>query len=122
MRRLPLITHWTLKNVCSKVQSPVFLKNITVMLDAIEELADLLVSLQPDSMSLPKAHKLIMRRIQVFQARKLNDGENLTAANKAAADLHFKGINLKANHCRSKAPICKEQFYQALVTGPLTAG
>ena len=51
-----------------------------------------------------------MRQIQVFQARKLNDGENLTAANKAAADLHFKVV-VNADPRRGEAPICKEQFY-----------
>ena len=103
------------KGMATKLQSPVFLKNLAVMLDALEELADLSESLQAESMSLPKAHKLIMRQIQVFQARKLNDGENLAVANKAATDLNFKGVVLCFELRRGEALIDKEQFYQALV-------
>jgi hypothetical protein len=41
------------RGMADKLESAVFLKNIAVMLDALEELADLSESLQADSMSMP---------------------------------------------------------------------
>jgi len=43
------------------------------MYDDLEELADLSENLQSNSITLPKAHKLIVREIDVLRARK-NDG------------------------------------------------
>ena len=40
------------------------------MYDALEELADLSESLQSDSITLPRAHNLIVREIDVLRARK----------------------------------------------------
>jgi hypothetical protein len=101
--------------MANKMQSPVFLKNVAIMLDALEELRDLSESLQAESMSLPRAYKLIKRQIQVFQARKLNDGDYLKAACKAADELKFKGVTLISEPQRGEKLICKEQFYQALI-------
>ena len=103
------------KGMANKMQSPVFLKNVAIMLDALEELRDLSESLQGESMSLPRAYKLINRQIQVFQARKLNDGDYLKAACKAVDELKFKGVTLISEHQRGEKLICKEQFYQTLI-------
>jgi len=40
----------------NKMQSQVFLKNVVIMLDALEELRDLSESLQGESMSLTKVN------------------------------------------------------------------
>jgi hypothetical protein len=103
------------KGLATKLESAVFLKNIAVMLDALEELSDLSESLQADTMSMPKAHKLIVRQIQVFQARKLNDGDYMKAACKAVDELKFRGITIITESQRGDKSICKEQFYQALI-------
>lgn len=103
------------KGMANKMQSPVFLKNVAIMLDALEELRDLSESLQGESMSLPRAYKLIKRQIQVFQARKLNDGDYLKAACKAVDELKFKDVTLISERQRGEKLICKEQFYQALI-------
>jgi len=42
------------KGMTNKMQSPVFLKNVAIMLDALEELRDLSESLQSESMSFTK--------------------------------------------------------------------
>ena len=62
------------------------------MLDALEKLADLSESLQADAMSMPKAHKLILRQVNVFQARKMNDGDKLSTASKAIGEGMFNGL------------------------------
>jgi len=101
------------KGMANKMQSPVFLKNVAIMFDALEELRDLSESLQGESMLLPKAYILINRQIQVFQARKLNDGDYMKAACIAADELKFKGVTLISEPQRGEKLICKEQFYQA---------
>jgi len=102
------------KGMANKMQSQVFLKNVAIMLDALEELRDLSESLQGESMSLPKAYKLISHQIQVFQAQKLNNGDYLKAACIAADELKFRGVTLISEPQRGEKMICKEQFYQAL--------
>ena len=99
--------------MADKLESAVFLKN--VMLDALEELADLSESLQADAMSMPKAHKLIVRQVDIFQARKMNDGDKLTMASKAICEGNFNGVILSAGSQRRDQPINKNQFYQALI-------
>ncbi len=104
------------RGMADKLESAVFLKNVAVMLDALEELADLSESLQADSMSMPKAHKLIQRQVNVFQARKMNDGDKLSIASKAIAEGKFNGVILQCcGSQRRDQPINKNQFYQALI-------
>jgi hypothetical protein len=103
------------RGMADKLESAVFLKNVAVMLDALEELADLSESLQGDAMSMPKAHKLILRQVNVFQARKMNDGDKLSIASKAISEGNFNGVILSAGSQRRDQPINKNQFYQALI-------
>ena len=67
----------------SKLESPVFLKNLALMSDALEELSDLSECLQADSTDLPKAQRLISRQIEVFQVRKSPNGNKYKQAEEA---------------------------------------
>jgi hypothetical protein len=99
--------------LAKKCESFVFLKNLALMFDALEELSDLSLSLQQSTISLPKAHRLICRQIEVFQGRKEKGGDCYTVAMEAASENCFRGIQLAAGKA---ADLLKPgQFYQALV-------
>jgi hypothetical protein len=97
----------------SKLESSVFLKNLALMSDALEELADLSESLQADSMDLPKAQRLISRHIEIFQARKSSNGNKYNQAEEAIKISLFKNVTLGIASQREKS-IDRGQFYQAL--------
>jgi hypothetical protein len=100
--------------LAKKLSSPVFLLNLCLMYDALEELADLSESLQSDSITLPKAHKLIVREIDVLRARK-NDGvlvTKYTEAQQAVECGEMCGVALGDSY--NVPQINKQQFYQAL--------
>ena len=48
-----------------QLASSTFLRNLALMYDALQEIADLSESLQCNNMSLPRAHRLILRQIDV---------------------------------------------------------
>jgi hypothetical protein len=93
--------------MADKLESAVFLKNVALMLDALEELADLSESLQGDAMSMLKTHKLILRQVNVFQARKINDGDKLS---KAISEGNINGVILSAGSQRRDQPINENHF------------
>ena len=65
-----------------KYESAVFLKNLALMFDALEELSDLSLALQKANICLAIAHRSISRHIEVFEARKetQNDDKSLKSA------------------------------------------
>ena len=103
----------TYSGLRSKLESPVFLKNLALMSDALEELSDLSECLQADSMDLPKAQRLISRQIEVFQARKSSNGKKYMQAEEAIKNKLFKNVPLGIATQREKN-IDRGQFYQAL--------
>jgi hypothetical protein len=103
----------TYSGLRSKLESPVFLKNLALMSDALEELSDLSECLQADSMDLPKAQRLISRHIEVFQARKSSNGKKYMQAEEAIKNKLFKNVPLGIATQREKN-IDRGQFYQAL--------
>jgi len=54
----------------NKLKNPVFLKNLGLMYDALEELSDLSIALQKSDISLGSAHRMICRQIELFLSRK----------------------------------------------------
>ena len=96
-----------------KFQNPVFLKNLGLMYDALQELSDLSLALQKDSISLATAHRMICRQIEVFVARKETAGNFYAEACKAVEEGKFKIVEISASAGKEKE-ICKAQFYQAL--------
>jgi hypothetical protein len=64
------------------------------MLDALEELADLSLALQKADITLPVAHRLISRQVEVFLARKESDSYYYKQACDARIIRQFKGIVL----------------------------
>jgi len=105
----------TFSGLAKKLQSAAFLHNLALMHDALEELADLSESLQANSVTLPKAHRLISRQIEIFRARKADDGEGEKC--KIAADCiklgKHQNVPLQAVSGKDVV-INRQQFYQAL--------
>jgi len=96
--------------MAQKFQNPVFLKNLGLMYDALEELSDLSLALQKD-ISLATAHRMICRQIEVFVARKETAG-NFYAC-RAVEEGKFKTVEINASGGKERE-ICKTQFYQSL--------
>ena len=96
-----------------KMENPNFITNLGLMFDALEELADLSLSLQKADVTLPAAIKLIARQVQVFTARKDCDSEYYAEACQAVVAGTFKGVVVASNAGTEKL-ISKPQFYQAL--------
>jgi len=96
-----------------KFESPIFVKNLGLMLDALEELSDLSLALQRADVTLSVATKLISKQVLLFTARKESDSEYYTESCEAVASGEFKGVKLLTTD--GKLPeIPKGQFYQAL--------
>lgn len=96
-----------------KLELPVFLKNLAIMADALEELADLSQNLQADAINLPYANRLIQRQIELFQARRKSGGDKCQIADEAITAQKFGSVVLGTSSGRESA-IDRNQFYQAL--------
>uniref|UniRef100_A0A8C8SR57 Uncharacterized protein n=2 Tax=Pelusios castaneus TaxID=367368 RepID=A0A8C8SR57_9SAUR len=101
--------------MAQELENPVFVKNLGLMLDALEELADLSLALQKSDVTLSTASKLISRQVQVFIARRECDSEFYQEACEAIAAGCFKDVcvNMSLN-AGKQIEISKYQFYQAL--------
>ena len=88
----------TFSGLAKKLESPVFIKNLGLMLDALEELSNL-------SLALPQ--------VEVFSARTACESEHYSEAYEAVTSGEFKGITLLSNDTK-QPEIPKGQFYQAL--------
>ena len=97
----------------TKFEGAVFLKNLALMFDALEELSDLSLALQKANISLAIAHRLISRQIEVFEARKETQNDDKYAeACKAVQEKRFGGVNI--SQTGKEKEIHKRQFYQSL--------
>jgi len=96
-----------------KLANPIFIKNLGLMYDALEELSDLSLALQKSDITLPVAQKLISRQIEVFVARKDNHSLHYKEACQAVADGTFQTVSVSASVGKEKE-IKPGQFYQAL--------
>ena len=103
------------KGMADKLSSTAFLLNLALMFDALEELSELSESLQADSLTLPKATRMITRQMEVFSARKQEGGEKYKLAVAAVNTENFAGVYLMQASAKTAKEIKKEQFYQALV-------
>ena len=65
--------------LAKKLECPVFVKNLGLMVDALEELADLSLELQKADITLSSAKKLISKQVAVFVARKDSESEHYTS-------------------------------------------
>lgn len=97
-----------------KLENPAFIKNMGLMLDALEELSDLSLALQRSDINLPMASKLVRRQVEVFAARKSSESKYYSEACAAITAGTFKGIAV-AESSGKQREIPKAQFYQALV-------
>jgi Domain of unknown function (DUF4371) len=103
----------TFSGLSTKLQSKVFLLNLALMYDALQELADLSEALQCESITLPKANNLIQRQIEVFRARKDVGGPKYNEAYDACNSGMFRNVNLFSGS--ENKQICPGRFYQALI-------
>jgi hypothetical protein len=83
------------------------------MYDALEELSHLSLSLQKADITLPIAHRLISRQIDIFLARKESNSVFYREACEAVANGEFHGVPIGSGTGKEKA-IKKGQFYQSL--------
>jgi len=83
------------------------------MHDALEDLSDLSLALQRSDITLPVAHKLISKQVEVFLSRRECDSYFYKEACQAVADGKFKDIVVSSGTGKEKE-ISKVQFYQAL--------
>lgn len=102
------------KGMQQKLENPVFLKNVALMYDALTELADLSLDFQKADITLPSAHRKLVRQIEVFTARKVSGGIHYDEACAAVKAGQFVGIAMNPNEGRERE-INRGQFYQALV-------
>jgi hypothetical protein len=91
----------------------IFVKNLALMLDALEELSDHSLGLQTGDITFMIADRLIARQIEVFRSRKDKPGVFYTEATHAITAGTFCGIQLAASN--KEIEINCKQFYQALV-------
>jgi hypothetical protein len=96
------------------LRGEVFVRNLGLMYDALEELANLSESLQKVAISLPRAQRLITRQVEVFTARKVMPGEHYSEACTSVENGSFQGVAVLPQTGRQKE-INKDQFYQCLV-------
>jgi hypothetical protein len=96
-----------------KLESPVFVKNLGLMFDALEELSDLSLALQKSNITLSSAKKHISRQIEVFLARRDSDSFYYSEACNGVAKGVFKNVVLSSVASKERE-INKGQFYQAL--------
>jgi len=96
--------------------------NIAVMCDALEELSELSVSLQAESVSIQKAHRLIARELEVFTARKSDGGDKYEIASTAVEDGNFRGVPIVASNSKTDRLINKSQFCFKFREPPHVAG
>ena len=99
--------------LAKQMESGIFLQNLALMHDALQELADLSEALQFSTLSLSRAHRLILRQIDVFKGRKEMGGECVAVAVSAVEEGLYSGITLRP--VKSTELINRSQFYQALV-------
>ena len=69
------------EGLAKKLKSPVFVKNMGLMLDALEELSDLSLALQRADVTLSSATKLISRQVAVFSPRTACESERYCLSN-----------------------------------------
>lgn len=96
-----------------KFENAVFVKNLGLMMDALEELSHLSLALQKSDVTLPVATKLVKKQVEVFTARKDCNSEYYSEAVAAVESGRFKGVKLAESSGRLPE-IVKAQFYQAL--------
>jgi hypothetical protein len=96
-----------------KFENPAFIKNLAIMLDALQELADLSLELQKADITLPMAQRLMTRQLEVFSARKTDGGDNYKFACCAVEKQLFFGVPV-ADSAGKTLLINRAQFYQAL--------
>jgi len=100
--------------LAKKLESPVFIKNLDLMVDALDELSDLSLALQETDITLPLVNKRVHKEIEILESRKQSDAEYYTEACCSVSDRHFKGVSVAVGRSRKEQFIDKEQFYQAL--------
>jgi len=83
------------QGLATKLSSGDFIKNIGLMLDALEELKDLSESLQSRDISLSRAVHLVEREVDTFSARQHNPGQYYRQASEALETGTFYGVTLQ---------------------------
>ena len=99
--------------LAKQLGSNVFLQNLALMRDALEELAHLSEALQSSNTTLQRAHKHIIRQIEVFKNRKENGGEMIAIVFECMQTNEYQAIKLTPG--KQTELIKHKQFYQSLI-------
>jgi hypothetical protein len=99
--------------LAKKLESQVFIRNLGLMHDALEELSDLSLALQKTDITLSNANKLISRQIEILEARKDAMSTFYQECCIAIDSGAFKGVKIATSSGKDRE-ISKGQFYQAL--------
>jgi hypothetical protein len=105
-------TRATFRGLLNKFCSPQFLSDLALMLDALEELANLSLDLQRRTMTIPAAEVQIQRTAPVLESMKDTPGESVTAASASVAAGRHHGLQLVSN--AKIVTINSNQFLQSL--------
>ena len=79
-----------------------FVANLSTMCDALDELSTLSESLQCDNISLPRAQRLIQRKIEVFMNGTHSDAAYVKEASAAVASGTFQGVKITMETVKSQ--------------------
>jgi hypothetical protein len=96
-----------------RLHSPQFLKDCALLHDTLDELANLSELLQARSMSLPRAHKLMVRCIRLLDSFRDIPGDKMKEAAAGIEAGFFKGVPLE-NNAKIQS-INEKQFLASLV-------
>jgi hypothetical protein len=103
----------TFAGLAKHLESAVFIQNLALMNDALQELSELSEYLQANEMTLQRSQRLITKEIDVFKGRKDTGGEYMAIASIAVENGVFCGVKLTTG--KQSETIKQSQFYQALV-------
>ena len=95
----------------STLAAPEFVHSLAVLLDALEEVSNLSLTLQAESCSLSKAYRIIKRTIRALQQQKEGAGPRFKEFEQALAAGAFKGVSFKPKGTM----LNRNAFLQALV-------
>jgi len=102
------------KGLLKRLHSPQFVRDCALLHDALDELSNVSELLQSRSMTLPRAHKLMVRCVRILDSFRDTPGEKMKEAEVAVQTGMFKTVTLEIN--AKIQSVNEKQFLASLVT------
>ena len=102
------------KGLLLKLTSEQFLVDMTTMLDALQELAELSVELQKRRLKFVDSDEAVSRQIKVFEAKIESGGSYFEEASKAVEEGCFNGVQLHKARKNTPTRHRHRQLYRSL--------